>query len=46
MNRLKVITKVPFALVRNIVVFSFLLMLLPIWFPIVLVSNVIKFIIK
>ena len=46
MNRLKVITKVPFALVRNIVVFSFLLMLLPIWFPIVFVSNVIKFIIK
>ena len=46
MNRLKVITKVPFVLVRNIVVFSFLLMLLPIWFPIVLVSNIIKFIIK
>ena len=38
MNRLKV----PFTLVRNIVVFSFLLMLLPIF----LVSNIIKFIIK
>ena len=42
MNRLKV----PFTLVRNIVVFSFLLMSLPIWFPVVLFSNVIKFIIK
>lgn len=45
MNILKAI-KVPFTLVRNIVVFSFLLMLLPIWFPVVLVSNIIKFIIK
>ena len=46
MNRLKTIVKVPFTLVSNIVVFSFLLTLLPIWFPIVLASNVIKFIIK
>ena len=46
MNRLKAIIKVPFALVRNIAVFSFLLMLLPIWFPVVLVTNIIKFIIK